>query len=77
MVTLYVSAERAIAVPAEVAYRCIADYRQHHPHILPPIFSDLQVEEGGVGAGTVIAAKAKVVRRFFGSASRNRNRAEC
>ncbi len=63
MATLHVSAERSIAAPAEVAYRCIADYRQHHAHILPPAFFDLAVEEGGVGAGTVISAKAKMAGR--------------
>jgi hypothetical protein len=31
----------------------IADLRAHHPHFLPPAFSDFQVEQGGIGAGTV------------------------
>lgn len=47
-------AERVIEAPAERVYTYIADYRQHHPHFLPPAFSDFRVEEGGVGAGTVI-----------------------
>ena len=47
-------AERPINAPAERVYRYLADYREHHPRILPPAFSDFREEEGGVGAGTVI-----------------------
>jgi hypothetical protein len=52
----YVSAERVLDAPAAVVYHCIADYREHHrtEGFLPPVFTDLQVEQGGVGAGTVI-----------------------
>ena len=49
-----VTAERSIAAPAERVYRYLADYREHHPRFLPPAFSDFQVEQGGIGAGTVI-----------------------
>jgi len=49
-----VAAERPIAAPAEHVYRYLADYREHHPRFLPPAFSDFQVEQGGIGAGTVI-----------------------
>lgn len=43
---------RVDAPPAEV-YGIIADYRHHHPHIVPPeYFTRLDVLEGGVGAGT-------------------------
>src|ERR1700722_7615568 len=31
--------------------------REHHPHFLPPAFSDFRVESGGVGAGTVTRFK--------------------
>jgi hypothetical protein len=48
-----VAAERHVDVPAEHMYRLLADYREHHPRVLPPAFSDFKVEEGGVGAGTV------------------------
>ena len=34
-------------------YSYIADFRQHHPQFLPPQFSDLKIETGGVGSGTV------------------------
>ncbi len=46
------SAERTIDAPAGQVYGYLADMHQH-PHFLPPAFSDFQVEEGGVGAGTV------------------------
>jgi uncharacterized protein YndB with AHSA1/START domain len=54
MANVSVSAERAIAAPADRVYRILANYRDHHPRILPPAFSGFTVEEGGVGAGTVI-----------------------
>ena len=47
------SAERRIDAPARRVYAYIADFRQHHPNFLPPQFSDLEIECGGVGAGTV------------------------
>lgn len=46
------SAERTIDAPAQQVYGYLADMHQH-PRFLPPAFSDFQVEEGGVGAGTV------------------------
>jgi uncharacterized protein YndB with AHSA1/START domain len=54
---IVVSAEGTVAAPAETVYRYIADMREHHPHFLPPAFSDFQVESGGVGAGTVTRFK--------------------
>lgn len=54
MATIRVSAERQIPAPADQVYRYIADYRTHHPAFLPPAFSNFTVEEGGVGAGTVV-----------------------
>lgn len=53
MGTIRVTAERAIAAPADVVYGYIADMREHHPRFLPAAFSDFQVEQGGVGAGTI------------------------
>jgi hypothetical protein len=47
------SAERHIDAPARRVYAYIADFRQHHPNFLPSQFSDLEIETGGVGAGTV------------------------
>jgi hypothetical protein len=58
-----VSASARIDAPAAVVYGIIADYRQHHPRILPPAFSNLTVRQGGVGAGTVIAFDLRVLGR--------------
>ena len=57
MAALRVASERTIEAPAEKVYGVLADYRQHHPRILPPAFSDFVVERGGVGEGTIIAFK--------------------
>ena len=54
MAELRVTGEREIGAPAELVYRLLADYREHHHRFLPPAFSGLQVEQGGVGAGTII-----------------------
>jgi hypothetical protein len=50
------SSSRLLNAPADVVYHCLADYREHHRPggFLPPAFTDLQVLQGGVGAGTVI-----------------------
>jgi hypothetical protein len=42
-------------------YATIADYRQGHPNILPEEFYDLQVEQGGSGAGTIFRYKMRVL----------------
>jgi len=57
MARMQVSAERTVDTPADTVYGYIADMREHHPHFLPPAFSDFQVESGGVGAGTVTRFK--------------------
>jgi uncharacterized protein YndB with AHSA1/START domain len=57
MGTLVVAAERQIDAPADEVYRYIADHRDHHPHFLPPAFSDFKVVSGGTGAGTVTTFK--------------------
>jgi hypothetical protein len=53
MARIEVFAEGTVDAPADTVYRYIADMREHHPHFLPPAFSDFRVESGGVGAGTV------------------------
>ena len=52
----YFSAERLIDAPADVVYRCLADYTRHHrpAGFLPPAFSHQEILSGGVGDGTVI-----------------------
>jgi carbon monoxide dehydrogenase subunit G len=52
-----VSAEGAVDAPADAVYRFIADMSKHHPHFLPPAFSDFRVESGGVGTGTITRFK--------------------
>jgi uncharacterized protein YndB with AHSA1/START domain len=52
MAKVEASAERTIDAPADRVYGYLADMHKH-PHFLPPAFSDFQVVEGGVGAGTV------------------------
>jgi hypothetical protein len=51
---IHVSAERMIPAPAAAVYALLADYREGHPSILPPAFSDYAVLAGGQGAGTRI-----------------------
>jgi hypothetical protein len=58
-----IGASARLRAPATVVYRVIADYRQHHPNILPPAFSNLLVQEGGVGAGTSISFDLKAAGR--------------
>jgi hypothetical protein len=54
-----------VAAPAARVYTVIADYRQHHPHIIPPeYFRRLDVLAGGVGAGT----RTRVEMRILGAA---------
>ncbi len=57
MGTIQVSAERGVAAGADAVYGYLADMREHHPHFLPPAFSDFEVESGGVGAGTITRFK--------------------
>jgi hypothetical protein len=46
-------------------YRIIADYHDGHPHILPkPHFVSLTVEQGGLGAGTVIRFQMRLMGRL-------------
>lgn len=54
------SETKRIKAAAPRVYEVLADYRRHHPHILPPSFSHLTVVEGGVGAGTTITFDLRV-----------------
>ena len=47
-----IEASARIDAPPALVYNIFADYRQHHPRILPTAFSNFEVQEGGVGAGT-------------------------
>ncbi|MEA2572905.1 MAG: hypothetical protein QOH93_203 [Chloroflexia bacterium] len=60
MSKVYVEVEGMIDAPAQEVYDIISDYEHGHPHILPKEhFSDLVVEEGGKGAGTIIRFRNK------------------
>jgi hypothetical protein len=56
-----VKAEAVLEAPTEGVYATIADYRQGHPNILPKELYDLQVEQGGYGAGTIHRFKMRVL----------------
>ena len=60
MAELRVTYERPIAAPAKRVYQYIADLREHHPRWLPPNFTDVHVQEGGVGAGTIFRARVRL-----------------
>lgn len=60
-----VSASAFIPTPAQHVYAIIADYASGHPRILPkPYFVSLAVEQGGVGAGTVIKFQMRLMGRL-------------
>ena len=57
-----VKAAAILEARPEDVYATIADYRQGHPNILPKeSLYDLQVEQGGYGAGTIHRFKARVL----------------
>ena len=57
MAQLNVIEEGAVGAPADRVYEYIANTSEHHRHFLPPSFSDLRVEEGGYGAGTIFRVR--------------------
>ncbi|HEY7036823.1 MAG TPA: SRPBCC family protein [Thermomicrobiales bacterium] len=63
MAEMRAAAERTIGAPADKIYGVLADYRQHHPNILPPAFFDYAVEQGGTGTGTVVGFNVKTAGR--------------
>jgi polyketide cyclase/dehydrase/lipid transport protein len=62
MGTITVTQEGAVGAPADLTYRLIAD-DEHHQRFLPEGFSDFEVLEGGVGAGTLHRFKVAAGRR--------------
>ena len=57
-----VKAAEVLDARPEDVYSTIADYRKEHPRILPKEnLYDLQVEEGGYGAGTIIRFKSRIL----------------
>lgn len=64
MLTYPFSTTAVIRAPAERVYAIVADYHHGHPTILPrPPFESLDVEQGGVGAGTVIRCRMRLLGR--------------
>jgi len=62
MSVIKVAVAAMINAPADEVYAIIADYQNHHPHILPQAhFAGLEVEEGGHGAGTIFKAAILVM----------------
>jgi Polyketide cyclase / dehydrase and lipid transport len=54
MDSAHVAVERTIDATPAAIYTVLADYDTHHPQIMPrSYFSNLEVEEGGLGSGTV------------------------
>ena len=59
---IHAESPAVIEARPEKVYAILADYRVSHPAILPkPYFTDLTVEQGGQGAGTVARAQMKVM----------------
>lgn len=58
-----VSASAIIPARRERVYSLISNYNDGHPRILPKQFSSLVVEQGGVGAGTIIRFHMSVFGR--------------
>jgi uncharacterized protein YndB with AHSA1/START domain len=57
-------AERLIDAPPAAVYAVLADYTTRHPRIMPaPPFSDLEVESGGAGAGTIFHITMRMLGR--------------
>jgi hypothetical protein len=57
-----VNATTTIHAAAAHVYGIIADYQVHHPRIVPPeYFRKIEVEEGGVGAGTRVRVETRVL----------------
>lgn len=55
MSTMYVEASAIVDARPETVYEIVADYTDGHAAILPkPYFSDMKIEKGGKGAGTVV-----------------------
>lgn len=61
MCRIRTSESAIINASTQLVYDLLADYVKGHPRLLPKqYFSDLRVEQGGVGAGTIISFKLHV-----------------
>jgi len=57
-----VTATARIDAPPTRVYAVLADYRGH-PRMLPERCSDLRIERGGVGTGTIVRVRLKLAGR--------------
>ena len=58
-----VSASAVIPARRERVFSLISNYNDGHPRILPKQFTNLIVEQGGIGAGTVIRFQMSMLGR--------------
>lgn len=68
MTRLHAEASALIAARPEEIYGIFADYRRHHPAILPKqYFPKIEVQQGGYGAGTIFTVwtRALGVERVY------------
>jgi len=62
MSQIHIEVSEVIDARHDEIYAVLADYRVGHPAILPkPYFTDLTVEDGGQGAGTIARAEMNVM----------------
>ncbi|HWE62368.1 MAG TPA: SRPBCC family protein, partial [Chloroflexota bacterium] len=60
MAQINVETGRDIDAPPAHVFACLADFAQHRPHWLPPNYTEIAVEQGGVGDGTIVHYRLKV-----------------
>ena len=66
MPEIHATASAVVAASPPTVYGLIADYHHGHPSILPArYFQNLQVEEGGVGAGTRISFQMRSLGKVW------------
>ena len=59
----FVTVSAVIPARRDRVYALIANYHDGHPRIIPKQFSGMVVEQGGIGAGTVIRFQVSVFGR--------------
>lgn len=66
MSQIHVEISEVIEARPDKVYAILSDYRVGHPAILPkPYFTELVVEEGGQGAGTIVRVGMEVMGKAF------------
>jgi hypothetical protein len=66
MAEVNVTVDAPVRAPASTVYALISSFREHHPRFLPHNFSEYDVEQGGIGAGTVITFTITAMGRTRG-----------